>query len=144
MTDIFKALSEDHREALDILRAITAETDPQRRAVLFDEVKTSLRAHSEFERKTFYPEAEKRSDRIDQSEIENDLEEHEEVEAILKAMETEDPSSDAWMQHCRKLYNAVEEHAGHDEHVLFPLAEGAMSDERARKLGEDYRRDAKR
>ncbi|MCA1973249.1 MAG: hemerythrin domain-containing protein [Caenispirillum sp.] len=140
MTDIFKALTEDHREVLDILRTITAESDPQRRRVLFDEVKGALRTHSEFERKAFYPEAERQSDRIDRAEIASDLEEHDEAEAILKAMETEDPSSEAWMQHCRRLYNAVEEHAGHEEHVLFPLAEAALPADRARALGEEYQR----
>lgn len=143
MTDVFKALAEDHREVLEILRRIRAETDPQRRGVLFDEVKTSLRTHSEFERKAFYPEAEKRSDQIGRQEIESDLEEHDEVEAILRAMETEASSSDAWMQHCHRLCHAVEEHADHEERTLFPLAEKALSADRARKLGEEYTRDWK-
>lgn len=143
MTDVFKALSEDHREVLDILRRISAEGDPQRRGVLFDEVKTSLRTHSEFERKAFYPEAQKRSDHINGEEIQSDLDEHDEVEAILRAMETEHPSSDAWTEHCRRLYAAVEEHAGHEETVLFPLAKQALSEEGARRLGEEYTREWK-
>lgn len=144
MPDIFTVLQDDHREVMDLLRQLTAETDAERRRVLFDEVQEVLRTHSAFEVRSLFPEARRAAPDLADGPLGAMTTEHDAVEALLCAMETEDPGTDAWSAHCRDLLATLERHARHIENTVFRRARVALSGTAACRLAEDYERGRRR
>lgn len=138
MTNIFTALEEDHREVVDLLRRLCAETDPERRRVLFDEMQESLRTQRAFERAALYPEARKQAPDIGGDEIEDELRTHDAVENLLRAMEKEDPAADTWTRHCRSLLTTLEEDREAGRCGLLHRLHQVIGDHTARMLGDEY------
>ena len=135
---IYDLLKQDHRKTKELIGEIEATTDgaEKTRERLFSQVRDDLKIHTEFENHEFYPAVRKGAGATQL--IDEGIKEHEQVEALIKELDRESKTSQEWMSKLKKLEQMVEHHVREEEGEIFKKAREAISDDDARRMGEDY------
>jgi hemerythrin superfamily protein len=133
--DMIDVLVEDHREVQELFRQLeTGDGDPQHRRNLADAMTAELVRHSVAEEEYLYPTARQVLPDGD-NEADHEIEEHAEVERLLKDLEgvpADDPRFDELV---RKVIDDVRHHLDEEEKDLFPRLRQACTPQQLVELG---------
>jgi hemerythrin superfamily protein len=117
--DVIDELVADHREALDLLAQIAKSDDPQEKREYADTVITEVVRHSVAEEMYVYPAM--REHLPDGAEaVEHDVEEHKDLEKVMKELERADASDARFDELVQEMTDKLSHHAHDEEDEQFP------------------------
>jgi hemerythrin-like domain-containing protein len=123
--DVIDELTKDHREALDLLKKITNTSSAKERRDLADTVIAEVVRHSVAEEMWVYPAMRKHVKDGD-DEVSHDIDEHKQLEVIMKKLEHEDSSSKRFGELVEEMTEALRHHAEDEENDQFPRLRKAV------------------
>jgi len=132
-TDAITLLTEDHKAVKKLFREFEGKSDQASKGKLelYEKIRMELEIHTEIEEQYFYPASkEAASDMIAEA-----LEEHKQVDTLLKELQGMDPSDERFDAKMTVLIENVEHHADEEEKELFPKVKKAWDMETLRALG---------
>ncbi|GAB2465116.1 hemerythrin domain-containing protein [Jatrophihabitans fulvus] len=133
--DVIEVLTGDHRDVLELLGRIVEISDADLRRDLADTVIAELVRHSVAEEMFVYPAI--RAHVPDGAQqVEHDIEEHQRLEAALKAWEGVDPTDAEFDECARTVTELLRHHAADEENTQFPQLREALSQEDLSRLGD--------
>ena len=134
--DMVSVLTKDHEEIKEYFRKIESATDAKSRRDAADELTAEVARHSVAEEMYLYPAARKVLPNGDQL-IDEEIEEHSEVEELLKQWEGLSGDDPEFMATFRKIKEGLLHHIDEEEEPkLFPEMQAALSTEEQHELGE--------
>jgi hemerythrin superfamily protein len=117
--DVVDILTSDHTEITALLATIGSEADPGRRRELADTVVAELVRHSVSEEMHVYPAMREHLPDGDQA-VEHDIEEHKEIESLLKELERADADGAEFTDVVQRLVTVLDDHVADEERDQFP------------------------
>jgi hemerythrin-like domain-containing protein len=133
--DFVSVLVHDHEEMKQYFRELEAATDAKTRREIADKLTAEVARHSVAEEMHLYPAARKVLANGDQL-IDEEIEEHSEVEVLLKAWEGMDGDDPEFLPTFHKIRDGLLHHIDEEEEPkLFPEMQAALSLEEQRELG---------
>jgi hemerythrin-like domain-containing protein len=134
-TDMVSVLVTDHNEMKDYFRELEAAADPKARRDAADKLTAEVARHSVAEEMYLYPAARKILPNGDEL-IDEELEEHAEVEELLKQWEGMDGDDPQFMTIYEQIRDGLLHHIDEEEEPkLFPEMQAALSQEEQEDLG---------
>lgn len=134
--DFVRVLVKDHEEMKQYFRELEAATDPATRREVADKLTAEVARHSVAEEMYVYPAARKALPNGDQL-VEEELEEHSQVEELLKRWEGMGGDDPEFLPTFREIRNGLLHHIDEEEEPkLFPQLQQALSLEEQQELGE--------
>lgn len=131
--NVFELLKRDHQAARDLF-AEMERVDRRRRQPVFERLRHELIVHGHAEQAAFYARlADMRGTRHD---VEEGLDEHHDIEALLDRMAGMDASTDAFLAEARRLRDCVEHHIQEEENRMFIHARQILPDDRLDEIGD--------
>ncbi|MEU4605637.1 hemerythrin domain-containing protein [Kribbella sp. NPDC023972] len=117
--DVIDVLTADHREVEDLTDQIAATLDPEQRRDLADQLIAELVRHSVAEEMYVYPAM---RDHLPNGEeaVEHDIQEHKELERLMKQLEGADAGSTEFDDALSNLRQVLLDHAQDEETEQFP------------------------
>ncbi len=117
--DVIDVLTTDHQEARELFDQIVGTTDPEQRRDLSDSLISELVRHSVAEEMYVYPAM---RDHLPNGEaaVEEDTNEHKQLEKLMKELEGADASEAAFLETLGRLRTVFEQHATDEEAQQFP------------------------
>jgi hemerythrin superfamily protein len=131
--DVVDILTEDHHEVIDLTASIPALEVDQRQDPA-DTVIAKLVRHSVAEEMYVYPAMREHLSDGDK-EVDHDIEEHQELEEIMKALEGAAPTDNEFLNLVSRLDQQLRHHASDEEDNQFPKLRAALSAEDLVELG---------
>jgi hemerythrin superfamily protein len=141
--DVVDVLTSDHREVIALIADIQTCTNPTERRDLADTLITELVRHSVAEEMYVYPAMRKHLTDGDAA-VHHDLEEHKELEVLMKQLEAEDAAGARFTELVSQITATLADHVRDEEAEQFPqlrasvpkaeLVEIAQKVETAKKL----------
>lgn len=137
-SDIYTKLKDDHQSAISVFNRLaeTTTTDATKRKALFEELRHSLKKHSEAEDRVFYAELLKHD--ATRSLIRDGQQEHQRVETLLDELDRMDQSNPQWSLRLQTLKGMVEHHVQQEEGEIFAKARTILSAQQAEDLGRQF------
>ena len=131
--DVVDELTIDHREALALLDQIGTSTDPAERRDLADTVIAEVVRHAVAEEMYVYPAV---RDHVANGEqvVLNDIEEHKQLEQVMKQLEGADASEPRFDSLVREMTEQLRHHANQEETEQFPQLRADIPRERLVEL----------
>ena len=117
--DVVDILTSDHAEITALLATIQTERDHQRRRDLADTLVAELVRHSVSEEMHVYPAMRKHLPDGDEA-VTHDIEEHKEIEVLLKELERADASGSQFIDVVQRLVAVLDDHVADEEREQFP------------------------
>jgi hemerythrin superfamily protein len=117
--DVIDALTADHREAQDLTNQISATADSDGRRELTDQLIAELVRHSVAEEMYVYPAMRDHLPDGEQA-VEHDIEEHKELETLMKRLEGADADTTEFEDALRSLQQVLADHIRDEESDQFP------------------------
>jgi len=117
--DVVDVLTTDHDEATALLAEISATPDAETRRDLADTLIAELVRHSVAEAMYVYPAMRKHLPDGDQA-VEHDIEEHKELEQLMKQLEGLEPSESRFDEVLGELASTLQDHVADEEGSQFP------------------------
>jgi hemerythrin superfamily protein len=137
--NVIQELTTDHREVEELFAQIEAlPGGDQRRREVADQLTMELIRHSVAEEEYLYPAVRRHVDDGDDL-ADKEIDDHREVERLLKELEGCDPSDSRFDSLVSQLKTSVTDHVRDEENRLFPLLADACSTEALEELGEKVR-----
>ena len=134
--DLIGLIVSDHRAAERLFAELIAGAgDAQHRRNLADHLTTELVRHSVAEEMYLYPAARRALPDGDQV-ADRGIEEHADIERILKDLEGVDPADRMFDELIGRLYVDVQDHVAREERELLPRVQDACDADELRELGE--------
>ncbi|GAB2695238.1 hemerythrin domain-containing protein [Thalassiella azotivora] len=132
--DVVDVLTTDHHEALDLVEQIHATTDPERRRELADVLISEIVRHSVAEEMHVYPAM---RDHLPDGEaaVQHDVEEHEELETVMKELEGADAASAEFSTLVTRFEKLLRDHVADEEREQFPMLRTRMQSTDLVELG---------
>lgn len=130
LVGVFRTLAEQHGEVTALISRVRGHAD--KRAELWPEIRRELLSHERGEVRELYPvlrahvELRELADHHD--------EEARELEQQISMLDALEISSDAWRTRFDQLAELVIAHAKEEENEIFPAAQHAIGEDRARAL----------
>jgi hemerythrin superfamily protein len=118
-TDVVDELTTDHREALALLDRIATSSDHTERRDLADTVIAEVVRHAIAEEMYVYPAMREHLPDGDKA-VEHDIEEHKELEELMKRLEAVDAAEPRFDSLVREMTDMLRHHAGDEESEQFP------------------------
>lgn len=118
-TDVIDVLTADHREVQDLANRISATAAPGERRELTDQLIAELVRHSVAEEMYVYPAIRDHLPDGDAA-VEHDIEEHKELEALMKKLEGADAATTDFEDALRNLQRVLVDHVQDEETGQFP------------------------
>jgi len=117
--DVLDTLTTDHREAAELFDEIVAATDPSSRRDLTDSLIGELVRHAVAEEMHVYPAI---RDHVPDgaAAVDDDTAEHEELEVLMKQLESADASDPAFLETLGRMRAVFEHHVSDEEGQQFP------------------------
>jgi hemerythrin superfamily protein len=117
--DVVDELTSDHHEALELLDRIGSTQDQQQRRDLADTVIGEVVRHSVAEEMYVYPAM---RDHVPGGKdlVEHDADEHKELEAVMKRLESADTTDERFDDLVREMTEKLRHHAQDEEDEQFP------------------------
>ena len=135
--NIFEALRISHvtqRALADNL--IQTQGDTHERASIFRALKLELAAHAAAEERFFYVPLIAHD--MTQEPSRHGIAEHHQMDKLVEALETTDPSSPAWLAAAKALHHKIYHHLEDEEHSVFQLAGKVLGEDEKLSLARDY------
>ena len=133
---VFATLARQHAEAASLLDAVIA--NPEKRGDLWPQIRTALLAHERAEVQELYPVLRGLPETralADHHDIEANA-----MEAMIDRLDAMDLRSEAWGQLFAQLADTVVHHVvAEEEEQIFPVAEKALGETRAKELDAKFR-----
>jgi hemerythrin superfamily protein len=117
--DVIDVLTEDHTEARELANQISASTEADVRRDLADQLIAELVRHSVAEEMYVYPAMREHLPDGDKA-VEHDIEEHKELETLMKQLEGADPATTDFEDTLRRLQEVLIDHVQDEETEQFP------------------------
>jgi hemerythrin superfamily protein len=117
--DVIDVLTADHREVENLTDQITATVDPEERRDLADQLIAELVRHSVAEEMYVYPAMRDHLPNGEQA-VEHDIQEHKELETLMKQLEGADTDSAEFEDVLGNLRQALLDHVQDEETTQFP------------------------
>src|SRR3954468_13830027 len=134
--DMVSVLVTDHQEMKEYFKELESASDPKERRDLADRLTAEVARHSVAEEMFLYPAARKVLPNGDEL-IDEEIEEHAEVEKLLKQWEGMDADDPEFMSVFAKIRDGLLHHIDEEEEAkLFPEMQSALSTEEQEKLGQ--------
>jgi hemerythrin-like domain-containing protein len=134
-TDMVSVLVTDHNEMKDYFRELEAATDAKARREAADKLTAEVARHSVAEEMYLYPAARKILPNGDEL-IDEEIQEHAEVEELLKQWEGMDGDDPQFMSVYEQIRDGLLHHIDEEEEPkLFPEMQAALSQEEQEDLG---------
>lgn len=137
--DIITELVKDHDELRAIFAQLNDGVTGDKRAELVRSMTVELVKHSVAEEVHLYPLIRKIFEDGD-SRADHEIQEHAEVETLLKKLEKLEPSDPEYDQTVQKVIADVTHHAQEEESEDFPRLRGKCTSEQLHELGDKVRR----
>jgi hemerythrin superfamily protein len=118
--DVIDVLTTDHREVEELVREILAATDPGLRRDAAEQMIAELVRHAVAEEMFVYPAMRKHLPDGEQA-VEHDIEEHKELESLMKEIEGADAAGPEFIQLVTRLQEVLADHVQDEEGEQFPL-----------------------
>ena len=117
--DVIDVLTTDHQEVRELFDQIGSTTDPEQRRDLSDSLISEVVRHSVSEEMYVYPAM---RDHLPNGEaaVEEDTNEHKELEKLMKELEGADASAPEFLETLGRMRTAFEHHASDEESQQFP------------------------
>lgn len=139
-TDMVSVLVQDHREMKQLFIELEAATDAATRRDVADRLTAEVARHSVAEEMYLYPAARRVLPNGDEL-IDEELQEHAEVEKLLKRWEGMDGDDPEFMPTFREIRGGLLHHIDEEEEPkLFPEMQRVLPLEEQQKLGEQITR----
>ena len=133
--DVVDVLRTDHREFLELIDEIRASTDPVERRDLADSLIGGLVRHSVSEEMHVYPAMRDHLPNGKEA-VEHDTEEHKELEALMKRLESADASAPEFLEVLGQISTTLADHITDEEGEQFPQLRAHLPAERLVQLKE--------
>ena len=117
--DVIEVLTTDHTEATSLIAQIRGTTVADERRDLADTLISELVRHSVAEEMFVYPAMQDHLPDGDQA-VEHDVEEHKELERIMKELEGAEPSDPTFDNLVTQLESVLRDHVQDEENDQFP------------------------
>jgi hemerythrin superfamily protein len=133
---VFRQLADEHKQVATLLASATMASTPEKRADLWGKIRQELTAHEHAERQVVYPEFEMHASLmkvVSEHEAEAD-----ELELLIRNVDTCALSSSEWEAHLKLLQKAVVHHATREEKEFFPQAQEVLGEQRVEELEKRY------
>ncbi len=138
--DMVSVLVKDHQEMKEYFAELEAATDADTRRDVADKLTAEVARHSVAEEMYLYPAARKVLPNGDEL-VDEEIEEHAEVEKLLKAWESMSGDDPEFLPTFQKIKANLLHHIDEEEEAeLFPAMQEALSVEEQEKLGEQITR----
>ncbi|MHA3701812.1 hemerythrin domain-containing protein [Jatrophihabitans sp. YIM 134969] len=134
-TDVIDILTTDHHEVLDLVGQIRATDDAAARRDMTDTVIAELMRHSVAEEMYVYP-AMREHLPDGAATVQHDIEEHQELEETMKALESADAGTDEFLAGLDQLEAVLRDHVTDEETEQFPLLRQQIPAEQLQELGQ--------
>ena len=136
--DAISLLEADHREARELLSALSESTERavQTRATKLQKLAPALWVHMQIEEEIFYPaffEARKKND--DEMHFYEARAEHQGAKAALAKLERADPATPRFRALAKVVNDLIDHHATEEEEEMFPRAKELLGKDQLRELG---------
>jgi hemerythrin superfamily protein len=118
--DVIDVLTTDHREVEELVREILAATDADRRRDSAEQMIAELVRHAVAEEMFVYPAMRDHLPDGEQA-VEHDIEEHKQLESLMKEIEGADAGGPEFVQLVTKLQQVLADHVRDEEGEQFPL-----------------------
>lgn len=132
--DALTLLKQDHQKIKDLFAEITAPANSGRRKQIVERIDAELTMHSHIEETIFYPEMEQYDELKDM--VEESIEEHQEVAAMLDEIELLEPNQEEFQNALDDLIENVSQHIQLEEEELFPQVHELCDETTLEQLGE--------
>ncbi|MEC9434553.1 MAG: hemerythrin domain-containing protein [Pseudomonadota bacterium] len=137
MTDIYKAIEEDHGKHRGLLGAIArTEGDSDERRRLWSLFYYDVKSHAAAEEETFY--AHLMHDPDGQDDARHSVSEHKEMDDMLEELNGMDMSSPGWLARFKRLRENYEHHMEEEEQDIFSTARKLFDDAEAVRFAERF------
>ncbi len=123
--DVVDVLTTDHREATALISEIRATTGAEQRRELADTLIAELVRHSVAEEMYVYPAMRKHLPTGD-SAVEHDVEEHKQLETLMKELEGLDGDDPAFTEVIGRLEVVLADHVSDEEGTQFPALRASL------------------
>ncbi|MDQ3764864.1 MAG: hemerythrin domain-containing protein [Actinomycetota bacterium] len=133
--DVIDELTTDHREALELLDRIASSTDPDERRELADTVISEVVRHAVAEEMYVYPAMREHLPNGEQA-VEHDIQEHKQLEEVMKQLEAVQPSEPRFDALVRDMTEKLRHHAQDEEAERFPQLRDRVPREQLVKMRE--------
>jgi hemerythrin-like domain-containing protein len=131
--DVVDILTTDHREVLELVSRIPTAAPEQRRDMT-DTVIAELMRHSVAEEMYVYPAMEEHLP-DGRSKVEHDVEEHQQLEEVMKELEGLDAADPRFLQALGRLEEVLRDHVSDEEKEHFPQLRAHVSREQLVEMG---------
>jgi iron-sulfur cluster repair protein YtfE (RIC family) len=118
--DVLDVLVTDHREAAGLIAQIRAASAPQERRDLADTLISELVRHAVAEETYLYPTMKAHLPDADEA-VEHDVEEHKELDVIMKELEGVDAGAPEFVMVLDRLDAVLDDHLHDEEDDQFPV-----------------------
>jgi hemerythrin superfamily protein len=131
--DVVDILTTDHHEVLALVEQIPA-ADAARRRDMADTVIAELMRHSVAEEMYVYPAM---RDHLPDgaSKVQHDIEEHQQLEEVMKELEGVDAADARFVETLGRLEAVLRDHVSDEESEQFPMLRARLSTEQLLELG---------
>lgn len=131
--DVVDIVTADHREVLALVGQFPS-ADPEQRRDVTDTVIAELVRHAVAEEMYVYPAM--RGHLPDgESHVEHDVEEHQELEEVMKELEGLDAADTRFLEALGRLESVLRDHVDDEESEQFPLLRARLSSEQLVDMG---------
>ena len=131
--DVVDILTADHQEVLDLLIQIPTAESAQRRDMT-DTIIAELMRHSVAEEMYVYPAMREHLPDGD-SEVQHDIEEHQQLVEVMKELENVDTSDVRFLETLGRLEAVLRDHVADEERDQFPQLRAQLSREQLVEIG---------
>jgi hemerythrin-like domain-containing protein len=131
--DVVDILTTDHHEVLDLVSRIPT-ADPAQRRDMADIVIAELMRHAVAEEMYVYPAM---KDHLPDGErkVQHDIEEHQQLEEVMKELEGRDAADSQFLQTLGRLEQVLRDHVTDEESDQFPELRARLSPEQLVEMG---------
>lgn len=137
MADVIDLIQKDHNEIRELFSQIE-DTAPEDRGDLFRHIVSELARHEAAEESIIHPTL--RDELGDEQEASSIVEEEQEAEELMAAMEDMDPTSQEFLAKFRELRDDVLEHAEHEENDEHPRLRERIDEARLQEMAEGFQK----
>jgi hemerythrin superfamily protein len=131
--DVVDILTADHQEVLDLLIQIPG-AEPAQRRDMADTIIAELMRHSVAEEMYVYPAMREHLPDGD-SEVQHDIEEHQQLVEVMKELEDVDASDVRFLETLGRLEALLRDHVADEERDQFPQLRAQLSREQLVEIG---------
>jgi hemerythrin superfamily protein len=132
--DVVDILTSDHHEVLDLVQQIPSVEDANVRRDMADTVIAELMRHSVAEEMYVYPVMRDRLPNGD-DEVKHDTEEHQQLEEVMKQLESVDANDAAFFDVMSRLEEVLRDHVSDEENDQFPQLRSTIPQDELVEIG---------